>query len=110
MRNLVPLLLGAAFCAMAAERFDVVVYGATSGGAIAAIAAAKEGARVALLEPGRHAGGMLTGGLGRTDMDRQESVIGGYSREFFERAGKYYGNPSRGDSSPASPSAHSTNG
>ena len=110
MRNLVPLLLGAAFCAMPAERLDVVVYGATSGGAIAAIAAAKEGARVALLEPGRHAGGMLTGGLGRTDMDRQESVIGGYSREFFERAGKYYGNPSRGDSSPASPSAHSTNG
>ena len=77
MRNLVVLLLGAAFCAMPAERFDVVVYGATAGGAIAAIAAAKEGARVALLEPGRHAGGMLTGGLGRTDMDRQESVIGG---------------------------------
>jgi hypothetical protein len=93
MRNLVVLLLGAAFCAMPAERFDVVVYGATSGGAVAAIAAANEGVRVALLEPGRHAGGMLTGGLGRTDMDRQESVIGGYSREFFERAGKHYGEP-----------------
>jgi hypothetical protein len=109
MRNLVVLLLGAAFCVMPAERFDVV-YGATSGRAIAAIAAAKERASVAFLEPGRHVGGMLTGGVGRTDMDRQESVIGGYSREFFERAGKHYGNPSGGDSSPASPSAHSTNG
>ena len=71
----------------------MVVYGATAGGAIAAIAAARQGMRVALLEPGRHAGGMLTGGLGRTDMDRQENVIGGLSREFFERVGKHYGQP-----------------
>ena len=75
------------------QQFDVVVYGATAGGTIAAIAAAKEGVRVALLEPGRHVGGMLSGGLGRTDMDRQENVIGGLSREFFERAGKHYGQP-----------------
>jgi choline dehydrogenase-like flavoprotein len=91
MRNLVVFLLGAAVVAMPAERFDVVVYGATSGGAIAAIAAAKEGARVALLEPGRHAGGMLTGGLGRTEMDRQESVIDRKSDDYFERA-RHYGN------------------
>jgi len=70
-----------------------VVYGATAGGAMAAIAAAKEGMRVALVEPGRHVGGMLTGGLGRTDMDRQQNVIGGLAREFFERAGKHYGQP-----------------
>jgi len=93
MRNGMALLLAAACCAPAAQRFDVVVYGATAGGTIAAIAAAKEGVRVALLEPGRHAGGMLTGGLGRTDMDRQENVIGGLSREFFERVGKHYGEP-----------------
>src|ERR1044071_8460662 len=91
MRNRMALLLAAVCCAPAAQRFDVVVYGATSGGAIAAIAAAKEGMRVALLEPGRHVGGMLSGGLGRTDMDRQESVIGGLSREFFERVGRHYG-------------------
>lgn len=60
---------------------------------MAAIAAAKEGMRVALVEPGRHVGGMLSGGLGRTDMDRQQNVIGGFSREFFERAGKHYGEP-----------------
>jgi hypothetical protein len=93
MRNLMAVLLGMACCAPGAQRFDVVVYGATSGGAMAAIAAAKQGVRVALLEPGRHVGGMLTGGLGRTDMDRQETVIGGLSREFFERVGKHYGEP-----------------
>lgn len=76
-----------------AANFDVVVYGATAGGAVAAIAASKEGTRVALVEPGRHVGGMISGGLGRTDMDRQEHVIGGFSREFFQRAGRVYDQP-----------------
>src|SRR6185437_3568835 len=86
-------------CALAASqsRFDVVVYGATSGGVTAAIAAAQQGhgasrvTTVALLEPGRHVGGMISGGLGRTDMDRQQNVIGGIAREFFERVGRAYG-------------------
>jgi hypothetical protein len=75
----------------AVHRHDVVVYGATAGGAAAAIAAARSGVSVGLVEPGRHVGGMISGGLGRTDMDRQEHVIGGISREFFERVGKHYG-------------------
>ncbi|MDQ1473424.1 MAG: hypothetical protein QOJ99_4904 [Bryobacterales bacterium] len=79
-------------CSVAAS-FDVVVYGGTAGGAAAAIAAAREGRSVALVEPGRHIGGMISGGLGRTDMDRQQNVIGGISREFFERVGKVYGEP-----------------
>ena len=74
-----------------ARAFDVVVYGATAGGTMAAIAAAKEGMSVVLLEPRRHVGGMVSGGLGRTDMDRQENVIGGMAREFFERVGRHYG-------------------
>ena len=72
-----------------ARQFDVVVYGGTSGGVIAAVAAAREGAAVALLEPGRHLGGMSSGGLGWTDHGHKET-IGGYSREFYERVGKYY--------------------
>jgi flavin-dependent dehydrogenase len=62
-----------------ASAFDVAVYGATAGGVLAAIAAAQEGANVALLEPGRHVGGMVSGGLGRTDYNerRDRSVIGG---------------------------------
>jgi hypothetical protein len=72
--------------------FDVVVYGGTAGGVIAAVAAAREGARVALLEPRDHLGGMVSGGLGWTDFGKKE-VVGGYSLEFFERAGRKYGAP-----------------
>jgi hypothetical protein len=73
-----------------AHEYDVVVYGGTAGGAATAVAAARQGAKVALLEPGRHLGGMVSGGLGWTDFGRQE-VIGGISREFFERVGRHYG-------------------
>jgi NADPH-dependent 2,4-dienoyl-CoA reductase/sulfur reductase-like enzyme len=72
--------------------YDLVVYGGTAGGVITAVAAAREGARVALLEPRDHLGGMVSGGLGWTDFGKKE-VIGGYSREFFERAGRDYGAP-----------------
>ena len=75
---------------LVAERFDVVVYGGTAGGVIAAIAASKEGQKTALLEPGRHLGGMTSGGLGRTDHGKKET-IGGMSLEFYKRLGKHYG-------------------
>jgi hypothetical protein len=92
MRHTLVLgLVAVGAIASAAERYDVVVYGATAGGTMAAVAASEEGARVVLLEPGGHVGGMLSGGLGRTDMDRQQDVIGGLSREFFERVGHHYG-------------------
>lgn len=83
----------AAPAARQSSRSDVVVYGATAGGVMAAVAAAREGATVVLVEPGRHVGGMVSGGLGWTDMDRQEHVIGGYARQFFERVGRHYGEP-----------------
>ena len=57
-----------------------------------AVAASREGLNVALLEPGRHLGGMVSGGLGWTDYGRKEA-IGGYSLEFFERVGVKYGRP-----------------
>ncbi|HKY53739.1 MAG TPA: FAD-dependent oxidoreductase [Anaerolineales bacterium] len=72
------------------ERFDVVVYGGTAGGVITAITAAREGLSVALLEPGMHLGGMVTGGLSATDHGEKEAV-GGYAREFYERLGHHYG-------------------
>ncbi len=72
--------------------YDLVVYGGTAGGVVTAIAAAREGASVALLEPRDHLGGMVSGGLGWTDFGKKE-VIGGYSLEFYERAGRKYGVP-----------------
>jgi hypothetical protein len=73
-----------------AKQFDVVVYGGTAGGVMTAVAAAREGLAVAVLEPGKHLGGMVTGGLSRTDFGKRE-VIGGIALEFYKRAGKKYG-------------------
>src|SRR5690606_9468907 len=46
------------------REYDVVVYGGTASGVIAAVAAAREGAAVALLAPESHLGGMVSNGLG----------------------------------------------
>jgi hypothetical protein len=71
--------------------FDVGIYGATASGVMAAVAAGRRGARVALVEPSAHVGGMVTGGLGHTDLGREQSVIGGYAGEFFAALGDQYG-------------------
>ena len=57
---------------------DVVVYGSTPGGFCAAIAAAREGASVILLEPTGHIGGMNTGGLSFSDSNQmyRETLMG----------------------------------
>jgi len=69
--------------------YDLAVYGATASGAITAIAAAREGLKVVLLEPGRHVGGMATGGLSATDYGKKQ-VIGGDALEFYRRVGRKY--------------------
>src|SRR6266550_4628300 len=86
------VFLGLGFClsAMAAEKVDVCVYGGTAGGVAAAVAVVKEGKSVILIEPGRHLGGMSSGGLGQTDFGNKQ-VIGGISRTFYKRVGKFYG-------------------
>ncbi|MBN8626517.1 MAG: FAD-dependent oxidoreductase [Planctomycetes bacterium] len=69
---------------------DVCVYGGTSGGAVAAVKAARMGKKVILLEPGRHLGGMTSGGLSAVDIGDPRSV-GGLVREYFTRLVKRYG-------------------
>ena len=83
--------VSAATVVAAAEprRADVVVYGGSAGGVISAVAAAREGKSVLLLSENNHVGGLVSGGLGGTDIGRSET-IGGYSREFFDRCRKYY--------------------
>ena len=63
---------------------DVLVYGGTPGGVIAAVAAARAGASVVLLEPTSHIGGMMSSGLSWTDRG-DPTVIGGLAAEFFDR-------------------------
>jgi hypothetical protein len=68
---------------------EICVYGGTSAGIIAAIAAVRAGRSVILLVNGRHLGGLTTGGLGATDFGAKEAV-GGLSREFYRRLGQFY--------------------
>ncbi|QIU92675.1 FAD-dependent oxidoreductase [Bacteroides faecium] len=72
------------------EKYDLIVYGGTSSGIIAAYAASKGGLKVAILEPGKHIGGLTTSGLGHVDIGNPETV-GGYAREFLKRVGSHYG-------------------
>ena len=44
--------------------YDIVVYGGTSGGIVAAIQAAKMKKSDVLIEPSKHLGGLTSGGLG----------------------------------------------
>jgi hypothetical protein len=69
---------------------DVCVYGGTSGGVAAAVQAARMGKRVVLVEPGRHLGGMTSGGLSAVDIGDPRSV-GGIAREYFTRLVAKYG-------------------
>jgi hypothetical protein len=61
-----------------ATQVDVLVYGATPGGCCAAVAAAREGAKVILLEPSDHVGGVNTGGLCFSDSNQtvRRTVLG----------------------------------
>lgn len=69
---------------------DVCIYGATSGGVAAAIQVARSGKTVVLVEPGRHVGGMTSGGLGCTDLGK-DNAVGGIAMEFYRRIGQAYG-------------------
>jgi hypothetical protein len=72
------------------KTYDVVVYGGTASGCVAAIQAAQMGKSVALIEPGQRLGGMTTCGLSFTDIGNPQSV-GGLAREFYQKIGTFYG-------------------
>jgi hypothetical protein len=76
--------------AEAADReYDLVIYGGTPGGITAAVQAARMGRSAVLIEPGKHLGGMTSGGLGATDIGNKKA-IGGIAREFYQRVRKHY--------------------
>lgn len=86
---------------------DVVVYGSTPGGFCAAIAAAREGASVTLLEPSEHVGGLSTGGLSHCDSNqmRRETLMGLFD-EWHRRVVKDY--TDRGLAAPYDPTLKDT--
>lgn len=73
--------------------YDVVIYGATSAGITAAVELSRTGKSVIVIHPDDHIGGLTTGGLGWTDIGNK-TVIGGFSREFYQQIKKYYDNES----------------
>ena len=87
------------------EAFDVLVYGATSGGVTAAVAASRHASkpRVGLIVANGggcgdaasggdedHIGGMSSGGLGKTDIGKGAGLIGGVGGEFYSLCAKAY--------------------
>ena len=83
--------------------YDVLVYGATSGGVTAAVAASRHGLKVGMIvangggcgptEAGaNHIGGMTTSGLGKTDIGAASKggIIGGIALEFYSANAKHY--------------------
>ena len=67
----------------------VLVYGATPGGIAAALAAAKSGQSVLLVEPTPRIGGLVTSGLSHTDFHSFESLTGAFL-DFAQRVEAHY--------------------
>jgi hypothetical protein len=72
--------------------YDVVIYGGTSAGVIAAVQTVRMGKSVIIVCPDTHLGGLSSGGLGWTDTG-DKSVIGGLSRQFYHRIWSCYDKP-----------------
>jgi hypothetical protein len=91
MRLLLALGLLLSLPVARAVEADVIVYGATPGGFCAAIAAAREGAKVVLLEPTAHVGGVNTGGLSFSDSNQTvRSTLLGLFEEWHTRVAADY--------------------
>lgn len=76
--------------AQPSTKVDVCIYGGTSAGVMAAYTAKRMGKSVLLIEPGRHLGGLTSGGLGYTDIGNKYA-ISGIALDFYRRIGKHYG-------------------
>lgn len=87
-----PALLMAALPLVAA---DVVVYGGTAAGVMAAVQAKRMGRSVLLVAPEKHVGGIIVDGLGSNDINnhwfRNDYAVGGLAAEYYLRVGRKYG-------------------
>lgn len=71
---------------------DVCIYGGVPCGIAAAILAVRAGARVVLIEPTKHIGGLSTSGINTAESEHMlKWTLGGFADEFYQRLGKYYG-------------------
>lgn len=91
LHRLLPLILPwlCAGLVLRAAEYDLVIYGGTASGVIAAVQAKKMGKSVVIVGPDKHLGGLSSGGLGFTDTGNK-AVIGGLARDFYHRIWKRY--------------------
>ena len=75
--------------ALPVQHFDVVIVGGTPGGIMAAVAVARNGHSVVLLERTDHLGGLPANGLGATDIATR-GATGGLFLEFVGRVRQHY--------------------
>ncbi len=75
---------------MELPEYDIVIYGGTSAGVIAAVTAKRMGKSVIVIEDHEHLGGMSSSGLGWTDYGNSDAIQG-TAREFYTRLGTKYG-------------------
>jgi len=71
---------------------DLIVYGGTSGGVVAAVQGVNEHLRVVLVSPDKHLGGLTSSGLGWADVGNV-ATLGGLSKDFFHRVWLHYHDP-----------------
>ena len=89
---LLAALLLAPLTALHAASLDIVVYSGVPCGIAASIAAAREGAKVVLIEPTKHVGGLSTSGINTAETEHMlKWTIGGFADEFYRRLGQHYG-------------------
>lgn len=74
------------------KNFDVIVYGGSPAGVMAAIAAARQGMNVALIAQGKTVGGSISNGLGATDL-KLTKAVNGIPLEFFKAVQAKYRDP-----------------
>jgi len=68
---------------------DVIIYGGTSAAVASAVQVTRMGKSVIMVSPDVHLGGLSSGGLGFTDTGNKK-VIGGISREFYQKIYNHY--------------------
>ena len=91
MRHLALASLFAFSSAFAAST-DVAIYSGVPCGIAAAITAARDGAKVILIEPMKHVGGLSSSGINTGETEHMlKWTIGGIADEFYNRLGKHYG-------------------
>lgn len=69
--------------------FDIIIYGGTSSGVMAALQASKMGKSVAIVNPTNHLGGATSNGLSSVDI-KNHDIVGGLAHHFFLLVGQYY--------------------